>query len=198
MHPTGVAPNHLRLYFLHWDTLQHSRLLTLSWNTHGRGCWKAATLQHDYLQEICLLQPPGQPGQANTLVPGRESAAGLEQLHGLPPGCAGHPLWLSLGPAILDAQVTQQLAKPCSLSSWAAIGSLSSPLFTVLLHLDLVLAVRYMPFGPLYCTLHQAAEGKEKKGSLSWPGLAYSRMCLSVNMAIICLTQPLHLIVEHL
>ena len=139
----------------------------------GGGAGKAATLQCDYLQEICLLQPPGQAGWANTLVPGRESTAGLEQSHGLPPGCAGCPLQLSLRPAILDAQVTQQLAEPCSLSSQVAIGSLSSPLFTVLLHLDFVLAVRYVPFGPLYCTIHQTAERKEKKGSLSWPGLAW-------------------------
>ena len=58
----------------------------------GGGAGKAATLQHDYLQEICLPWPPGQAGQADTLVPSRESVAGLEQSHRLPPGCAGCPL----------------------------------------------------------------------------------------------------------
>ena len=39
---------------------------------------------------------------------------------------------------------------------------------------NLVLAVRYVPFGPLYCTIHQAAEGKKEKkrfSYLAWPGL---------------------------
>ena len=72
----------------------------------------------------------------------------LDAPFSLASGCAGCPLQLSLGPAILDAQVTQQLAKPCSLSPWVAKGSPSGPLFAVLLHLDLVLAVKICALWP--------------------------------------------------
>ena len=54
------------------------------------------------------------------------------------------------------------------------------------------------PLAPFTALYVRKLRGKKKKASLSWPGLAYSCMALSINTAILCLTQPLHFIVEYL
>ena len=154
---------------------------------------------------MLTMSPPGQAGWADTLVPGRESAARLEQSHGFPQdmqdapsgfplvcytGCTGHSV---TGKTFLSL-TTGSNRFPVH------------PLFPLLLF-KLVLAVRkvfsclnllYLHYFLLpYAQDCWKIDTDEGPNSPSWPGLyLYFSIRLPLNTAILCICQPLYLIAK--